>query len=60
MSEEAAKQKGFHSTKAHGNGGGSNSRDGNADSSSREGNGGSVAAGDDAVADKFGSVGAHS
>ena len=47
MSEEAAKQKSFHSTKAHGNGGGSNARDGNADSSSREGNGGSVAAGDD-------------
>jgi len=53
MSEEAAKQKSFHSTKAHGNGGGSNSRDGNADSSSREGNGGSVAAGDDAVADNL-------
>jgi len=56
MSEEAAKQKSFHSTKAHGNGGGSNSRDGNADSSSREGNGGSVAAGDDAVADNLAPV----
>ena len=56
MREEAAKQKSFHSTKAHGNGGGSNSRDGNADSSSREGNGGSVAAGDDAVADNLAPV----
>ena len=56
MSEEAAKQKSFHSTKAHGNGGGSNARDGNADSSSREGNGGSVAAGDDAVADNLAPV----
>ena len=56
MSEEAAKRKSFHSTKAHGNGGGSNARDGNADSSSREGNGGSVAAGDDAVADNLAPV----
>ena len=56
MREEAAKQKSFHSTKAHGNGGGSNSRDGNADSSSREGNDGSFAAGDYAVADNLAPV----
>ena len=56
MSEAAAKQKGFHSTKAHGNGGGSDSRDGNAGSGSRECNGGSFTAGDDAVADNLAPV----